>query len=114
MGKKGGKTLDDEQKGKLKAQIEFYFSPENLCKDVYLRKHMDDEGWTPLEVIAQFPKVKAYRAKYGEIRASLADSTLLEVNSSNGKMRLANEGERKKFPRVTPELEAATSPKSGQ
>ncbi|KAL5706421.1 hypothetical protein ACHQM5_024591 [Ranunculus cassubicifolius] len=43
---------------KLAKQIEYYFSPENLCKDIFLRKHMDAQGWVPISVIAEFNKVK--------------------------------------------------------
>ncbi|KAL2269854.1 hypothetical protein VTJ83DRAFT_2038 [Remersonia thermophila] len=42
----------------LKAQIEYYFSVENLCKDYYLRKHMDGQGFVHLSTIANFKRVK--------------------------------------------------------
>lgn len=31
-------------------QIEYYFSIDNLCKDVFLRLHMDADGWVPIQV----------------------------------------------------------------
>lgn len=34
-----------------------FCSDENLCKDIYLRKHMDDHGWVPLSLIAGFNQV---------------------------------------------------------
>lgn len=38
-------------------QIEYYFSPTNLERDVYLRQLMDEEGFVPLEMIAKFPRM---------------------------------------------------------
>jgi la-related protein 1 len=39
-------------------QIEYYFSIDNLCKDLYLRKNMDSQGWVPLSIIANFKRIK--------------------------------------------------------
>ena len=39
-------------------QIEYYFSIDNLCKDLYLRKNMDSQGFVPLNVIANFKRIK--------------------------------------------------------
>ncbi|XP_020586027.1 la-related protein 1C-like isoform X2 [Phalaenopsis equestris] len=36
----------DPQRAMLLKQIEYYFSPENLCKDIYLRQNMDEQGQT--------------------------------------------------------------------
>jgi la-related protein 1 len=41
----------------VRQQIEYYFSVENLCKDMFLRQRMDAEGWIPLPVIAGFNRV---------------------------------------------------------
>jgi la-related protein 1 len=37
---------------------EYYFSIENLCKDMFLRKHMDSKGFVFLSVIADFNRIK--------------------------------------------------------
>ncbi|KAK0672839.1 hypothetical protein QBC41DRAFT_6845 [Cercophora samala] len=42
----------------IKHQIDFYFSIDNLCKDTFLRKKMDGQGFVPLETIANFPRVQ--------------------------------------------------------
>jgi la-related protein 1 len=42
----------------LKAQLEYYFSVDNLCKDLFLRKHMDTQGFVPLAVVAQFKRLR--------------------------------------------------------
>ncbi|KAI9016072.1 hypothetical protein DFJ74DRAFT_679418 [Hyaloraphidium curvatum] len=41
----------------LKAQIEWYFSVENLVKDLYLRRNMDAAGWIDAKVIGQFRRI---------------------------------------------------------
>lgn len=40
-------------------QVEYYFSVENLCKDMYLRKQMNSNGWIPLTILASFNRLKA-------------------------------------------------------
>jgi La domain len=42
------------------ANLALFVSSENLCKDTFLRKNMDGEGWVPLSVIAGFNKVSIY------------------------------------------------------
>ncbi|OCL05107.1 hypothetical protein AOQ84DRAFT_379914 [Glonium stellatum] len=39
-------------------QLEYYFSVDNLCKDMFLRKHMDSKGFVFLSVIAEFNRIK--------------------------------------------------------
>ncbi len=45
-------------------QVEYYLSIENLCKDVWLRKHMDDAGFVPLSVIAGFRRIQELTKDY--------------------------------------------------
>ncbi|KAF2002896.1 hypothetical protein P154DRAFT_125714 [Amniculicola lignicola CBS 123094] len=42
----------------VKMQLEYYFSVENLCKDIFLRKQMDSKGFVYLNVIAEFNRIK--------------------------------------------------------
>jgi len=35
----------------------FFCSNDNLCKDMYLRRHMDEQGWVPVALIAGFNRV---------------------------------------------------------
>ncbi|KAJ9663739.1 hypothetical protein H2201_005460 [Coniosporium apollinis] len=44
--------------GMVSVQLEYYFSLNNLCKDMYLRKHMDSQGFVFLTVIAAFNRMK--------------------------------------------------------
>ncbi|KAI9674797.1 MAG: hypothetical protein M1817_001701 [Caeruleum heppii] len=39
-------------------QVEYYFSVDNLCKDMFLRKHMDSQGFVLLSVIADFNRIR--------------------------------------------------------
>ncbi|GME99264.1 unnamed protein product [[Candida] boidinii] len=55
----------------LSRQIDYYFSKENLVKDIFLRKNMNDNGFLPLNVIANFYRVSAL--SFGNIN-SVIDS----------------------------------------
>ncbi|KAI0221599.1 hypothetical protein L0F63_001013, partial [Massospora cicadina] len=37
---------------------EFYFSNQNLCRDVFLRKQMDSEGFISISLLASFNRIK--------------------------------------------------------
>lgn len=52
----------------VSAQLNYYFSVDNLCKDMYLRSHMDSQGWVPLTVIAGFNRIKALTKDMNLIR----------------------------------------------
>jgi la-related protein 1 len=43
----------------VQMQMDYYFSVDNLCKDLYLRKHMDSQGFVPLQFIADFRRIKS-------------------------------------------------------
>ncbi|KAH9603926.1 hypothetical protein KSS87_018010 [Heliosperma pusillum] len=60
-------------------QIEYYFSDENLQKDKYLISLMDDQGWVPVPVIADFNRVKRMSTDIPFILDALQDSTTVEV-----------------------------------
>lgn len=48
-------------------QIEFYFSEDNLARDTFLRRQMDDDGWVPLAVIAKFNRVASLSSDIDKI-----------------------------------------------
>jgi len=74
----------------LRKQIEFYFSVDNLCGDLYLRGHMDSEGWTPVDLIASFPQVRKYGAPRADLLRVLASSETVEVDQESGRVRPKN------------------------
>jgi len=39
-------------------QVEYYFSQENLVRDIYLRNNMNSSGWIPLTIIANFNRLR--------------------------------------------------------
>ena len=48
---------------RLRAQVEFYFSPQNLARDTFLTSLLKQYGnAVPLETIAYFPKVRELHA----------------------------------------------------
>jgi la-related protein 1 len=51
-------TLPGQEIYLLTIHREYYFSVENLCKDIFLRKHMDSKGFVFLSVIAEFNRIK--------------------------------------------------------
>ncbi|KAI8051665.1 hypothetical protein BDF22DRAFT_81909 [Syncephalis plumigaleata] len=63
----------------LRMQIEYYFSIENLCRDIYLRSHMDDEGYVPIDILTSFNRVKNLAQPTSTVLEALASSELLEV-----------------------------------
>ena len=42
----------------IRTQMDYYFSVENLCRDIYFRLNMNSEGWIDLSFIAGFNRVK--------------------------------------------------------
>ncbi|KYK55985.1 La domain family [Drechmeria coniospora] len=62
----------------LKNQIEYYFSIENLCKDMYLRQRMDSQGFVKLHFVAAFKRIRELTLDMGMIRAVCETSTELD------------------------------------
>ncbi|KAJ5741570.1 Winged helix-turn-helix transcription repressor DNA-binding [Penicillium manginii] len=52
----------------LSMQLEYYFSVDNMCKDMFLRRQMDSQGFVPLGVIANFKRVKSLTEDFELIR----------------------------------------------
>ena len=79
----------DEIKQKIKTQVEFYMSDENLTKDAFLLKHVrrHKEGFVNLKLITSFKKVKNITKDYRVVAESLKDSELLVMNPESTKIR---------------------------
>lgn len=77
-------------RGLLYKQIEYYFSTENLVRDVFIRMRMDEEGWLPLVVIANFNRVKNITGGVVDVKF-IADvirtSQTVELDGSEEKVR---------------------------
>ncbi|XP_048130456.1 la-related protein 1B-like isoform X2 [Rhodamnia argentea] len=77
-------------------QIEYYFSDDNLVKDVFLRSNMDEEGWVSIEIIAKFRRVQEMTRDVKLILDSLKASRIVEVWDRKVRRR----GDWKKFFRI--------------
>ncbi|CAM1507297.1 Fc.00g069380.m01.CDS01 [Cosmosporella sp. VM-42] len=62
----------------LKGQIEYYFSIENLCKDMYLRGRMDSQGFVPLHFISAFKRMRDLTQDLSLIRIVCEESTEID------------------------------------
>ncbi len=58
---------------------EYYFSTENLTKDVFLRRKMDPEGCIPISLIATFNRVKALTQDIQLILKAVDVSDIVEL-----------------------------------
>ena len=72
----------------VKQQVEYYFSVENLCKDLFLRSKMDPkEGWIALSVIASFNRIRMMTPDPAMIYDALVGSKTVEISAGNDKIR---------------------------
>ncbi|KAK9889082.1 hypothetical protein WA026_004354 [Henosepilachna vigintioctopunctata] len=72
-----GTTLKDY----VKKQIEYYFSEENLCRDFFLRRKMDLNGYLPITLIASFHRVQSLTSDLGLIVEAIMDSDKIELTT---------------------------------
>ena len=72
------------------AQVEYYFTEENLSKDVFLRSRMDVEGFVPLSLIVQFNAIRQLGVDYNTLRSLLVTSPYLDIDLENELVRLRN------------------------
>lgn len=63
-------------------QCEYYFSPDNLAKDMFLRTCMDQEGWVQIEMIGRFNRIKSLTTDIQLVCEMMKMSGLLEVDES--------------------------------
>ncbi|CAO1613344.1 unnamed protein product [Jaminaea pallidilutea] len=79
----------------LVQQIEFYFSPQNLRSDLFLRQQMDaSSGWVPLSLILSFKRLRKMSEELcinldaPEVTEGLLKSPLLEVDVDHRRLRI--------------------------
>eukprot|EP00439_Symbiodinium_sp_Y106_P045034 s6688_g5.t1 len=89
--------LSEDQKAQLRHQVEYYFSTDNLCKDLFLREHMERDGWVALDLIRTFPRVSKFSVSSKKLMEACAKSEKLEIDDNQEKIRLANADERSKW-----------------
>lgn len=69
----------DQFNEQIKRQIEYYFGIDNLCRDIYLRKNMNNEGWISLNLISNFNRVRDLKIEIPRMVEALKDSQVVEV-----------------------------------
>jgi len=63
----------------LRAQLEYYFSVDNLCKDLYLRSHMDSQGFVPLAFVARFNRLQEITTSDEALGNACEDSNVIDI-----------------------------------
>ncbi|KAI8872760.1 hypothetical protein GQ42DRAFT_176939 [Ramicandelaber brevisporus] len=72
----------------VRSQIEYYFSVDNLCHDLWFRQQMDSDGHVTLDLIAGFNRVKHMSTDVELIRDAIKDSQLIELSEDGNAVRL--------------------------
>ncbi|KAL6702602.1 hypothetical protein ACN47E_001302 [Coniothyrium glycines] len=62
----------------IATQVEYYFSVDNLLKDMYLRRHMDSQGFVSLKFIAGFNRIKTLSNDLDIIKYVCQQSDVIE------------------------------------
>ncbi|KAF8422037.1 hypothetical protein EV426DRAFT_575423 [Tirmania nivea] len=60
-------------------QMNYYFSVDNLCRDIWLRKQMDSNGWINLSVFSKFSLIRKQTHNMHLLRDACAKSSEIEV-----------------------------------
>ncbi|KAM8863851.1 la ribonucleoprotein 4Aa isoform 2-T2 [Spinachia spinachia] len=71
----------------LKKELEFYFSRENLSKDLYLMSQMDSDQFVPIWTIASMEGIKVLTADMDLILDVLRSSPMVQVDEKGEKVR---------------------------
>lgn len=77
----------EELKQVLLQQLEYYFSKDNLSSDKYLLSQMDGDNYVPISVISNFNQVKKLTTDMSLILDVLKDSSLLQIDETQEKVR---------------------------
>ncbi|XP_032377970.1 la ribonucleoprotein 4Aa isoform X1 [Etheostoma spectabile] len=71
----------------LKKELEFYFSRENLSKDLYLMSQMDSDQFVPIWTIASMEGIKILTTDMDLILDVLRSSPMVQVDEKGEKVR---------------------------
>jgi len=63
----------------VRSQIEYYFSAQNLCRDMYLRSQMDEQGSVSFETLLGFNRLKSMGAFPQLVFEALKSSDQVEI-----------------------------------
>lgn len=76
-----------ERLSRIKNQIEYYFGDRNFTRDRYLQDKMTIDGYVPLEVILDFPRMKQLDASRNLIIQACCNSNIVEIDAERGLIR---------------------------
>ena len=68
----------------VRQQVEYYFSVENLVKDVFLRSKMDKDGWIGLGVISGFNRIRMMTPEPAMVLEAITGSLIVEIRELSG------------------------------
>lgn len=77
----------DVLKTRIIRQVDYYFSDENLPKDVYLRRKMDNDGYVPIALLTTFNNMRKMCTNPEIILEALKESEVVEVDAPNFRIR---------------------------
>jgi la-related protein 1 len=79
-------SIDEDLRQRIIHQVEYWFSSENLFKDVFLRQNMDSQGFVSLQLLVTFKRLRDISDDVGTVLHSLLVSNEVEVlfNSERG------------------------------
>ncbi|CEG43130.1 RNA-binding protein LARP/SRO9 and related La domain proteins [Plasmopara halstedii] len=81
-----------------KSQIEFYFTSDNLVRDIFLRQHMDVDGYVPLAFVGSFQAVYSVHQDYESLLEAMKHSDTIELDEKNEKIRLRTDWQKWVWP----------------
>ena len=72
-------SLDVHRLTLLTKQIDYWFSLDNLVKDIYLRKHMDSSGYVHMNVVTRFNRLRILEPTLEDVRNAVAHSHVVDL-----------------------------------
>ena len=90
------------------AQLQYYFSLDNLCKDMFLRSHMDSQGFVSLRLIAGFQRMRNLTLDFDFIKyIAQLDGELEVFHSGNNDLLVRRRREWQSFVLDMPQRDAS-------
>eukprot|EP00818_Percolomonas_sp_WS_P001372 CAMPEP_0117447418 /NCGR_PEP_ID=MMETSP0759-20121206/6865_1 /TAXON_ID=63605 /ORGANISM="Percolomonas cosmopolitus, Strain WS" /LENGTH=547 /DNA_ID=CAMNT_0005239753 /DNA_START=196 /DNA_END=1840 /DNA_ORIENTATION=+ len=83
-------TTTTDNLAKIRSQLEYYFSAENLSQDSYLLSQMTNLHYVPVNLLAQFHKMRQLTQSLQDILVSIEESPNLELDESKQFVRPIN------------------------
>eukprot|EP01083_Nonionella_stella_P004454 12890_1 len=81
-------SASDDRLTRIKKQIEYYFSVDNMNNDDFLRRAMNDEGWIEIDIIVQCNRMRQLKATKQDIREIAKISENIECAQNKDAVRM--------------------------